>query len=59
MSLIPELKTMSTLTERAGEWAIERMRVGSGPERIAKEDLVRKGNCFLEGIRWVLNTWNG
>ena len=43
MSVIPELKTMSTLTERAGEWAIERMRVGSGPERIAKEDLVRKG----------------
>ena len=50
MSVIPELKTMSTLTERAGEWAIERMRVGSGPERIAKEDLVRKVNCFLEGI---------
>lgn len=58
MSVIPELKTMSTLTERAGEWVIERMRVESGPERIAKEDLVRKGNCFLEGIRWVLNTWN-
>lgn len=58
-SVIPELKKMSTVTERAGEWATERMRVESEPERIAKEDLIRKGNCFLEGIRWGLNTFNG
>ena len=47
------------MTERAGEWATEKMRVESEPERIAKEDLIRKGNCFLGGIQWVLNTFNG
>lgn len=59
MSVIPELKTMSTLTERAGGWATERLRVEREPERTAKEDLTRKGSCFLEGIRRALNTWNG